>query len=107
MTPSRFIDLKLEFIETQGTPPLCKECYDEFWQNDLRSTDGLHPLCLRISQLRGALSRRVQGQKFLNTKAIGIQFTEMLVLNRMSHSPIAYPCSIQFAPDDVTKKIFD
>jgi Asp/Glu/hydantoin racemase len=46
------------------------------------------------------------GIPILNTKAIGIQFTEMLVRNHMSHSPIAYPCRIQFSPEDVTKKIF-
>jgi Asp/Glu/hydantoin racemase len=46
------------------------------------------------------------GIPILNTKAIGIQFTEMLVRNHMSHSPIAYPCRIQFSPEDVTRKIF-
>jgi allantoin racemase len=46
------------------------------------------------------------GIPILNTKAIGIQFTEMLVRNHMSHSPIAYPCRMQFSPEDVTKKIF-
>ncbi len=45
------------------------------------------------------------GIPILNTKAIGIQFTEMLVRNHMSHSPIAYPCSIQFEPEDVSKKM--
>jgi hypothetical protein len=30
----------------------------------------------------------------------------MLVRNHMSHSPIAYPCRMQFSPEDVTKKIF-
>jgi len=46
------------------------------------------------------------GIPILNTKAIGIQFAEMLVRNHMSHSPIAYPCRIPFAPEDFTKKIF-
>jgi allantoin racemase len=46
------------------------------------------------------------GIPILNTKAIGIQFAEMLVRCRMSHSPIAYPCRIQFSPEDVTKRIF-
>lgn len=46
------------------------------------------------------------GIPILNTKAIGIQFTEMLVRCRMSHSPIAYPCRVQFSPEDVTRKIF-
>jgi len=45
------------------------------------------------------------GIPILNTKAIGIQFTEMLVRNQMSQSPIAYPCPIRFEPDDVTKKM--
>jgi hypothetical protein len=30
----------------------------------------------------------------------------MLVRNRMSHSPIAYPCGIPFEPEDFTKKMF-
>jgi len=47
------------------------------------------------------------GIPILNTKAIGIQFAEMLVRCRMSHSPLAYPCRIQFSPEDVTKRIFD
>ncbi len=47
------------------------------------------------------------GIPILNTKAVGIQFTEMLVRCRMSHSPIAYPYRIQFSPEDVTKKIFE
>jgi Asp/Glu/hydantoin racemase len=47
------------------------------------------------------------GIPILNTKAIGIQFGEMLVRCRMSHSPLAYPCRIQLSPEDVTKKIFD
>jgi allantoin racemase len=47
------------------------------------------------------------GIPILNTKAIGIQFAEMLVRCRMSHSPLAYPCRIQLSPEDVTKKIFD
>jgi hypothetical protein len=46
------------------------------------------------------------GIPILNTKAIGIQFAEMLVRNRMSHSPIAYPCSIPLAPEEFTKKMF-
>lgn len=46
------------------------------------------------------------GIPILNTKTIGIQFTEMLVGCRISHSPIAYPCRIQFSPEDVTKKIY-
>ncbi|HET8564721.1 MAG TPA: aspartate/glutamate racemase family protein [Candidatus Binatia bacterium] len=45
------------------------------------------------------------GIPILNTKAIGIQFAEMLVRCRMSHSPIAYPCRIQFSPEDVTKRM--
>ena len=46
------------------------------------------------------------GIPVLNTKAIGIHFAEMLVRCRMSHSPLAYPCRIQFSPEDVTRKIF-
>ena len=46
------------------------------------------------------------GIPILNTKAIGIQFAEMLVRNRMSHSPIAYPCTIPLAPEEFTKKMF-
>ena len=45
------------------------------------------------------------GIPILNTKAIGIQFAEMLVRNRMSHSPLAYPCKIPLAPEDFTKKM--
>jgi allantoin racemase len=45
------------------------------------------------------------GIPILNTKAIGIQFAEMLVRCRMSHSPLAYPCRIQFSPEDVTRRI--
>lgn len=45
------------------------------------------------------------GIPILNTKAIGIQFAEMLVRCRMSHSPIAYPCRIQFLPEDVTRRM--
>ena len=45
------------------------------------------------------------GIPVLNTKAIGIQFTEMLVRNQLSHSPIAYPCPMRFTPDEVTKKM--
>ena len=64
MANGRFIDLNSKFIETQGSPPLCKEPSDEFWQNDFRATDGLHTFRLPISLLRGALRRPLQGQKF-------------------------------------------
>jgi Asp/Glu/hydantoin racemase len=46
------------------------------------------------------------GIPILNTKAIGIQFAEMLVRCRITQSPIAYPCRVQFSPEDVTEKIF-
>jgi allantoin racemase len=46
------------------------------------------------------------GIPILNTKAIGIQFTEMLVRCRMSHSPLAYPYRVQLSPEDVTRRIF-
>ena len=46
------------------------------------------------------------GIPVLNTKAIGIQFAEMLVRCRISHSPLAYPCLVQLSPEDVTRKIF-
>jgi Asp/Glu/hydantoin racemase len=46
------------------------------------------------------------GIPILNTKAIGIQFAEMLVRCRLTHSPIAYPCKIKLAPEDITTRIF-
>src|SRR4029077_19321401 len=64
MISRRFIDLNSEFTETEGSPPLCKEPSDEFWQNDLRSTDLLGPLRLRVSLLCRAVPRPLQGQKF-------------------------------------------
>src|SRR5574341_1450555 len=64
MTNRRFIDLNSKFIEAEGSPPFCKEPSDEFWQNDFRSTDGLHTLRLPISPLRGTLQRSLQSQKF-------------------------------------------
>jgi hypothetical protein len=64
-----------------------------------------------LTQLSTRLSCSPRGKSeagipILNTKAIGIQFTEMLVRNHISHSPIAYPRRIQFFSEDVTKKIF-
>ncbi len=46
------------------------------------------------------------GIPVLNTKAIGIQFAEMLVRCRMGQSPLAYPCKVKFSPEDITKRIF-
>lgn len=45
------------------------------------------------------------GIPVLNTKAIGIQFAEMLVRCKMSHSPLAYPGGVKFSPEDVTKRM--
>jgi hypothetical protein len=60
----RFIDLNLEIIQTHTSTLWWKERMDEFWQNDIRSTDGLCALRLRVSLLRGAVSGQLQGQEF-------------------------------------------
>lgn len=44
------------------------------------------------------------GIPVLNTKAIGIQFAEMLVRCKMSHSLLAYPGGLKFSPEDITKR---
>src|SRR5262245_54195092 len=64
MTNKRFIDLNLRFIQTHTSTALWKELADECRQNDFRSTHGLHSLRLRVSLLRRALPRQLQGQKF-------------------------------------------
>jgi hypothetical protein len=52
MVTGRFIDLDSEFIEI-GVPTFGKKPQDEFWQNDLRATDGLYsfrlPSCVVAS----------------------------------------------------------
>jgi hypothetical protein len=63
MVNRRFIDLNSKFIEIGGSPLLGKEPRDEFWQNDFRSTDGLHFFGVPISLLCRTLQRSLQSQK--------------------------------------------
>src|SRR6185369_5912285 len=64
MVNRRFIDLNSKFIEIGVPRPFGKEPHDEFWQNDFRSTDGLHSFRLPISLLCRTLQRPLQSQKF-------------------------------------------
>ena len=64
MVNRRFIDLNSKFIEIGVPPPFGKEPYDEFWQNDFRSTDGFHPFRLSVSLLRRTIQRPLQSQTF-------------------------------------------
>lgn len=45
------------------------------------------------------------GVPVINTKAVGIRFAELMVLNRISHSPKAYPYSSGLSPEDVSRRI--
>src|SRR5712692_1364246 len=65
LAKTRFIDLNLELIQTHTSVALRKEPTNEFRQNDLRSVNGLCPLLIRISPLRGALSRQLQNHELL------------------------------------------
>ena len=60
-----FFDLKLEF--EIGDPFISlwgrKEIAYEFWEDHFFSTDGISP-AVRVLQVRGALSRQSQGEKF-------------------------------------------
>src|SRR5512145_1350314 len=64
MSNGRFIDLNLETIQKHTSTTLWKELMDEFRQNNLRSTDGLCALRLRVSLLRRTVSWQLQGQEF-------------------------------------------
>jgi len=57
-----FIDLKLGTVQNEGSVGLTRKgASHEFWQNRFLSTDGFH-FSIRVSEMRGAISRRVQGQ---------------------------------------------
>ena len=49
------------------------------------------------------LERQV-GVPVINTKAVGIRFAELMVSQKMTHSPKAYPCSPGLNPEDVSRR---
>ena len=48
-------------------------------------------VCSALESVRPVALEEATGAPILNTKAIGIQFAEMCVRNKILHSPLAYP----------------